>query len=268
MTPLRVVVITQEDPFYIAEFFRAFLSDPRLRGGAVTVTGAWILHTLGQKSRFGLLQKMYGLYGAADLARLIVRYGRKRIAAELFRRAGRGRPVTVAQLLAHAGIPVHESDDINAPAALEALRAERPDVLLSISATQKFSPELLSIPRLGCFNSHSGDLPRFRGMMPTFWTLYEDEPAATVTLHSMAPKLDDGAIWRQERIPLDRSMSLDDVIVATKRLSARMMWTLLDTLASGQPLAFVPNDASRKSYYRFPTAQHAAELRRRGWRLL
>jgi methionyl-tRNA formyltransferase len=150
---------------------------------------------------------------------------------------------------------------------LERLRAQRPDVLMSVSATQKFGGELLSIAPRGCFNSHSGDLPRFRGLMPTFWTLYENEPRATVTVHKMAERIDAGGIWRQSRIPIGPDDSLETVIQRTKRLSASMTWTLFEELDRGD-VALQANDETKKSYYKFPGAKESAELRRRGRRLL
>lgn len=267
MKPLRIVFVTQEDPFYIAEFFRTFFSDPRARSGIVEFAGAWILDTLGQKDSRGLLRRMYGLYGARDVARLAARYAGRKLAAQLHAHFGAGSAVTVAQILRGQGIEVHRCADINARDALEAVAAARPDAIFSISATQKFGAAFLAIPGLGCFNSHSGDLPRFRGMMPTFWTLYENEPNATVTVHRMAAKIDAGEIWRQERIPIASGDSLDDVILATKGLSARMMWDLAEALRSG-PIELRANDESKKHYYKFPTARDSAILRGRGRRLL
>jgi len=265
VTRIRAVVITQEDPFYVAEFFRTF-------GGLAPrpdaeIVGALILDTLGQRTSGGLLRKMHGLYGSLGVVRLASRYARKKIRAVVRDLAGVGPPVMVRQLLADQGIPVEHVADINAPEGLAALRRLRPDVVLSVAATQKFSPEVLAVAAKGCFNTHSGDLPRFRGMMPTFWTLYENEPNATVTVHRMSEKIDAGEIWGQERIPIAPGHSLDDVIIATKRLSASMMARLLGELARGD-VELHENDGSRKSHYRFPTAKDSAELRRRGRRLL
>jgi methionyl-tRNA formyltransferase len=267
VNPLRIVFVTQEDPFYIAEFFRSFFADSRAGSGIAEFPGAWILDTLGQKDSAGLLRRMYGLYGARNVVRLAARYAGRRLRAELHDRAGTGNAVTVQQILRGQGIDVQRCANINGPAALEAVAAARPDTIFSISATQKFGAAFLALPRLGCFNSHSGDLPRFRGMMPTFWTLYENEPNATVTVHKMAPKIDAGEIWRRERIPIGSDDSLDDVILATKRLSARMMWSLVEALREGS-VELQANDESQKRYYKFPTTRDSAILRSRGRRLL
>lgn len=267
MSPVRVVFVTQEDPFYIAEFFRAFLGDARMRTGVVDLVGAHVLDTLGESGQLGLLRKMHGLYGAAGVLRLAGRYARKLALSRLHDALGIGEPVRVEQLLRRAGVPVWKTAHVNAPSVLAQIASLAPDVLFSISATQKFGPELLRLAPRGCFNSHSGALPRFRGMMPTFWTLFEGEPVATVTVHRMAERIDAGEIWRQGTIPIAPEASLDDVIRETKRLSARMMWELSEALAIG-PVPLYANEEAGKSYYRFPTAAHSRELRRRGRRLL
>jgi hypothetical protein len=68
MANLRVVSITQEDPIYVAEFFRAFFAQPVPDGAEVV--GAYILDTRGERSHAGLLRRMYSLYGAAVVVRL------------------------------------------------------------------------------------------------------------------------------------------------------------------------------------------------------
>ena len=71
-----------------------------------------------------------------------------------------------------------------------------------------FLPELLNAPRLGCINVHSGRLPNYRGMMPTFWQMLRGEHVITITVHRMAQKLDAGDVLATQSFPLKRSDSL------------------------------------------------------------
>jgi methionyl-tRNA formyltransferase len=266
MDPLRVVFVTQEDPFYVAEFFRAFIAvSPSIE--PAQVVGTFILDTLGMRKSVGLLKLMHQLYGNLGVIRLAFRYALRCAQIVGYRVASVGKPVSVKQILDAAGFLPRRLSNVNSTEGVDAIRALQPDVILSISASQKFSPAILAIPRLGCFNSHSGDLPRFRGVMPTFWTLYENEPDATVTVHKMAERIDAGEIWSQRRIPIAPTDSLHDVIIATKQLSAKMMVMLIAALAEGE-VKLHANDSSEKRYYKFPKTKDSAELRRRGRKLL
>src|SRR2546429_8962132 len=53
---------------------------------------------------------------------------------------------------------------------LRTLTARGVDVLLSVAAPEIFRrPALMAVPHV--LNVHSGKLPLYRGMMPTFWAL-------------------------------------------------------------------------------------------------
>lgn len=68
------------------------------------------------------------------------------------------------------------------------------DLLCCMGFPRKLPPELLALPRLGCYNFHGGPLPGYRGPDPVFWQIKNQEPCATVTVHRMEPQLDTGAI--------------------------------------------------------------------------
>ena len=58
-------------------------------------------------------------------------------------------------------------------------------------------------------NIHSGRLPKYRGMMPTFWQLLAGEREATITVHEMVPRLDAGAVLGKVEFPLrERTVSI------------------------------------------------------------
>ena len=75
---------------------------------------------------------------------------------------------------------------------------------MSVAAPEIFLPELLNIPRLGYINLHSGRLPSYRGMMPTFWQMLRGEQAITISVHRMAQKLDLGDVLATQSFPLER----------------------------------------------------------------
>jgi polysaccharide deacetylase family protein (PEP-CTERM system associated) len=89
--------------------------------------------------------------------------------------------------------------NVNSSRSREYLASLEPDVFLSIACPQILGEKTLSIPRKGSWNIHSSLLPRNRGMLPTFWSLFHGDPPG-VTMHLMTPKLDAGGILLQKKI--------------------------------------------------------------------
>lgn len=252
MKPLRALVITEADPIYVIEFFEEFLRElPRERIDVAAIAICRAFHEPLHRTA----RRMLSFYGPVDFARLLTRW----IGAKLRRRS-------IANLARRAGFRVIEAGSVNGEEFLREAKAIDPDVIVSVAAPEIFKQPLLSLARLGAINIHSGRLPRYRGMMPTFWQLLHGEPHVTVTIHRMVARLDAGEIVSEERFPLKDRDSLDRVIVGTKRLGGRMMIrTLLDLerlladsrLPEGEP-----------GYFRFPAPGDVRAFRRKGHRML
>jgi len=125
----------------------------------------------------------------------------------------------------------------------------------------------LKIPRLGCVNVHSGRLPAYRGMLPTFWQMLRGERAATVTVHFMADKLDVGDVLATKAIDIQPFDSLDRVIRGAKREGARLLMRVLLDLQAGRARAS-PINMRQAGYFSFPNKKDVQQFRRRGYRLL
>ncbi len=68
---------------------------------------------------------------------------------------------------------------------------------------------IISLPKFGVINSHSGYLPFFRGMNVVEWSLlYNVKP--TITVHMINAKIDEGAILFQKEISCNNSFSIQD----------------------------------------------------------
>src|SRR5207247_4870107 len=108
--------------------------------------------------------------------------------------------------------PIVTQRSVNQPEFIEQVRTIAPDLIVSVAAPEIFKPDLLGIPRLGCINMHSGRLPAYRGMMPTFWQMLRGEPAVTITVHRMAEKLDAGDVLATRLFAIRRRDSVDRAI--------------------------------------------------------
>ncbi len=250
---LRVLVITEDDPLYVIEFFRVFFAEAKaeeLDLLGITVDRAFhepLSRTLNRMLRF---------YGPWDTLRLGLRF-----------LDAKRRGDSIETLAKARGIPVLDTPSVNDPGYIARVRGLAPDVVMSVAGPEIFSPGLLSAARLGCVNIHSGRLPEYRGMMPTFWQLIHGEPAVTVTVHRMVEALDAGDVLATADFPLRPRDSLDRVIRGTKRLGARLFLDVLRDLRAGRAKGR-PLDMSRKGYFRFPSPEDVRAFRRMGHRML
>jgi methionyl-tRNA formyltransferase len=250
---LRVLFVTEDDPIYVLRFFDSFLVEyPREQFDIVGMT----IVAPFRESLAATARRMLSFYGVVGSARLAARFA----AAKLRRRS-------IAALAKREGVPLVSTSSVNDPRYVDRIRELDSDVIVSVAAPEIFRDEVLSAPRLACINLHSGRLPKFRGMMPTFWQMLGGERQATVTVHEMAREVDAGRILGTVECAIHERDSVDRLMTEAKLAGARLMIRVLGELASG---TVVPRalDMSEASYYSFPTRQDARNLLKRGHRLL
>jgi methionyl-tRNA formyltransferase len=267
---MKIIFITQDDPFYIPHFFREFFD--RCAPGAVDVRGIVIQAPLGKKSLGALVRQMLAFYGWRDFLRMGTRFAWHKamnfVAVRLFKGRFPGT-YSLEHFLLKRGIPILHARNVNDPQFVARLASYDLDLVVSVAASQKFKDGVLSVARYGCINVHNSRLPRNRGMLPNFWSLYQydTQPISGMTVHKMNETLDDGPIVLQEDLALDPAESLDGLIVRTKRLNARLILEALSRYRDGEP-PLLPNDSAKATYNGFPTREDVERFRAKGLRLL
>jgi methionyl-tRNA formyltransferase len=267
---MNILFVTQDDPFFIPQFFDEFFA--LLEDDRIHVCGVVIQAPLGTSSLARLTRRMLDFYGWAQFIRVGVRFAACKalnaIAVGLFR--GRFPGVfSLEHFLLKNRVRILRCADVNDPAFVEHLRSLDLDLIVSVAASRKFGTALLGAARHGCINVHNSKLPKNRGMLPNFWSLYnyETEPVSGMTVHAMNDCLDDGPIVLQEELPLDPAESLDRLIARTKRLNARLVLKAIALYRHGTP-PLSPNDRAHATYNAFPTRADVQRFRAKGLKLL
>ncbi len=100
---------------------------------------------------------------------------------------------------------------MNEAVAMQALRADRPDVVL-VFGTGRLRPPVLACCPEGFANLHGGDPEEYRGLDSHLWAIYHrDFEALVTTLHRVNPALDDGEIVLQGALDIRRGMTLPEL---------------------------------------------------------
>jgi methionyl-tRNA formyltransferase len=122
------------------------------------------------------------------------------------RPVGRGKVVTPCPCKASAvasGITeIITPENVNAPEALDQIRAWRPDVIAVVAFGQFLKKSLLDLPLFGCINCHFSLLPKYRGASPVIAALAAGDRLTGVSVMRMGLGMDDGPILLQSYEPI------------------------------------------------------------------
>jgi methionyl-tRNA formyltransferase len=249
---MRTIIITQDEPFAVPILLEELLSRKADHVLAIAVAPP----TSKRESFLQLLRRWWGAFGPAAFARYVLAYARAKL-----------RGPSVKSVARRHGVGVMPAPEVNAPEFLQMLRETEVDLVVSVACPQIFRGELLKLPAEGCINVHSGPLPRYRGQLPTFWVLFNREPATAVTVHFMNDRLDDGPIILQERVPISDNETQASLMRRCKRIGGRLLAQAIELLEAGQ-VTTLPNPSDHATYYSFPTPAQARQFRAEGGRWL
>ena len=261
---MKIEFLTQEDSLYILPFFEEFL---RNYAGEFEITRISCCRAMGKRSRVQLLQELKWLYGVTGLGKLLTQAAAAKAMAMMPRGRNATRHYSIAQLAKAYGIPYEPVANPNQPEFTDALQQRAPELLISVACPYILKEKVLSIPERGCINIHHAPLPRYKGMMPTFWQLYHGEQQLGVTIHYMAAKVDEGDALLQESLPVTPGESLHELIRRSKRHGAHCMAKVVRSLQANEAVP-IQMDHAQGSYFTFPKREEALEFRRRGLRAI
>lgn len=157
--------------------------------------------------------------------------------------------------------------NLNSKDYVQHVREVAPDLIISYSAPQIIKPELLSVPKYGIINVHGALLPDYRGCMPSFWYLYNNEQVGGATVHYMSAEIDDGDICLQGKVDISDCKTMFALMGKTKELGGELVCESIRQIAAGT-LETRPNDTANGSYFTWPTVEQAREFRRKGKKLI
>ena len=262
--PLRKYVFIQNDPFYLPRVL-----DKYLREFGDSTVGVNIQSVAqGKRTVFQTamdLLKMYGpWYFQWKFRRYIVKKLQGRIVNDLL--GSTRRCHTVAAVARKYGVPVDDCADVNSEAFRAMLRDRGVEFIVSISGTQLYKKKLRAQTPYGIVNCHGALLPRYRGLMPSFWTLANGETEGGVSVHYVDRKLDNGPIIVQKRYRIHAHDTLEDIMARGKDLAAEAIIECVRKVEAGNLEDLMPNPEAEMTHFSMPTREDVRRFRRAGHR--
>jgi methionyl-tRNA formyltransferase len=239
---MRIIFLTQDDPFYLGRNIDYLLA--RLPPYAeVVATVVFDVSPFGKRETLReKAKKTYDIFGPGFFLRYGIRFALSKLSPAN----------SVSAVLARYKVPLIEIEGgINKEENLEKLRAYQPDLLVSIAGNQIFKRKLLDLAPLGCLNLHTALLPKYRGLMPSFWVLKNGETQTGVSVFFVDEGIDSGPILVQKPVEIG-TMSQEKLIRVTKKMGMDAILESIEKINSGQ-YELLKNDAAQMTYFSFPT---------------
>ena len=249
---MKIVIITQNDTFYLPSNLKFLLDSLPEKHEIVGVVVA-SASPFGKKETFFKkalkTKKIFGIY-------FFCYYAVKFVFSKLFK-------PSLRKILKNNNIPeINIEGSINSKKNLKTIHSYKPDLLVSILGNQIFKKPLLELAPKGCINLHTALLPKYRGLMPTFWVMKNNEKYTGVSVFFVDEGIDSGPIIVQEKLEIGNSTQ-QSLIIKTKRIGMELILKSIDLIHNNK-VAIIPNDASKKTYYSFPTRKDVLEFRKNG----
>ena len=252
---MRIVVITQDEPFYLAGnlryLFKILPEHSKIVGCVVNEVSPF-----GKKE--GFVQKAKKTYDIFGL-KFFMHYSLKFIRSKL------QRSNKISNVLNDFGInKIVLSKHINHPESVQSIKKYDPDLLISILGNQIFKEPIINLAPKGCLNLHTALLPKYRGLMPTFWVMKNDEEYTGVSVFFVDKGIDSGPIVVQEKVKIGNKTQ-EELIKHTKKIGMESIAKAVDLIEKDQVKLITNNDVE-KTYYSFPERKDVIDFVSKGKR--
>lgn len=167
-------------------------------------------------------------------------------------RRGRGQrlaPSPVEGLARAHGLAVRTPASMKASEEVAAFAALGLDAAVVVAFGQILTAEVLSAPRLGCYNLHASLLPRWRGAAPIHRAVMAGDAETGVSVMRMSEGLDKGPVLVEARTTIGPLDTTGDVHDRLATMGAELMAGTLAAVARGEAIA-VPQSAEGATYAR------------------
>ena len=252
---MRIVILTQDDPFYLGKNID-FLVKNMPKEAEIVGTVLFDVSPFGKRESFlDKMKKTYDVFGFKFFAYYSFKFLKSKLNAAN----------SVAKVLAKHNIPLIQIEgSINSKENRKRLKEYEPDLLISIGGNQIFKRPLLDLATHGCLNLHTALLPKYRGLMPSFWVLKNKEKFTGVSVFFVDEGIDSGEILVQKKVEIG-NRSQEELIKHTKQIGMESIIECVELIQKGG-YNLIPNPAEEMTYFSFPTRKDVKEFYKAGKR--
>ena len=245
---MKITYLTTDDPIYLPAFFDRTLS----RYGKETLAVCVVPPLYKNQTTLQAALRYYRTFGFMATLGLAIRTALAKV-----------RRQSIASACKKHGVKDEAVPDVNAEKFQQHLRETGTDLLVSVSCPQIFKKPLIELPELGCLNIHGAILPHYRGVLPSFWMLANQEKNAGVSIYYVNEKIDAGELCGQRIFEISPGESLDNFITRSKAIAADLLLEVFGKIKDGT-VTRTPLNLAEGSYYSWPDKGAVSRFRANG----
>jgi len=258
---MNVVIITQNEPFYIPKMIDVLIKN---MGENYTITGVTILNPHRKnKNMIHWVKERLTVYSYWEMLLAAFAFFWCILNKKIYKTNSH---YSVESIVVKNKLKLIESNDINSQEYIAALKQMETDIVISISCPQLFESGILGAAKIACVNAHGTLLPRHRGVFGSWWTLFKNDKEGGSTIHTMELKLDAGEIVWQKSFHVENDDTQFSIAYKTKRDMAFGLVEVLKMYKSGNKTVILPKYES--SYHRAPSKELGNEFHGMGKRVI
>ena len=246
---MKIVLITQRDPFFLAENID-FLLKQMCNHSQVVGCVVFDVAPFGKKkSILQQAKETFDTFGSAFFLRYSWLY--------FINKFNPDKNIEVV-LKKHKVPIIHLEKSINDPKSIDKIKSFDPALLISVAGNQIFKKPIIELAPKGCLNLHTALLPKYRGLMPTFWVMKNNEKETGVSIFFVDEGIDSGPIIVQKKVEIgNRSQS--ELIKHTKLLGMEGIIEAVNKIHTGK-YDLIPNPEEELTYFSKPTSADVREF--------
>ncbi|HFU74941.1 MAG TPA: formyl transferase [Arcobacter sp.] len=252
---MKIVIITQDEPFYLVDNLKYLVENlpnhSKIVGCVVNEVSPF-----GKKETFfQKVKKTYDVFGL----NFFLYYSFKFLKSKL------NTSENITSFLEKNDIDkITLTKPINNEESVQIIKEYQPDLLVSILGNQIFKEPIINLAPKGCINLHTALLPKYRGLMPSFWVLKNDEKYTGVSVFFVDEGIDSGPIIVQEKVEIG-NRTQEELIIHTKKLGMDAIIKSIN-LIENDSVVLIENNDDEMTYYSFPTREDVNLFLQRGKR--
>jgi len=255
---MNVVVITMDSPLYGTPLAnKVFENSPK----DINYSGIIVVPSIPQKfSNLNYVKHEINIFGYLQFFKFILTYFKTKI-----KNFFNNKIKSLNQIAKEKEIPIIRTNTLKSEYLLNKIRKLSPDVILTLSSFLILEKDILEIPKLCTVNLHTSMLPKYRGILPSFWCLLNQEKESAVTVHYMNVEIDAGDIIRQDFFNIEQMKSIQEMHEKILEIAPNtIVQSLIDI--KNNTVHPVKNPKSESTYFSFPTKEDGKKFRRLGYK--
>lgn len=247
---MKIVIITQDNPLYIAESIERLIKKLRSTN---QIVGCIVADPspFGKKESFkDKALNTYRIFGV----NFFIYYSIKYLVNKFLKRKN------LTKILVNNSIKnISLNHSVNHPDSINKIKKLKPDLMISLAGNEIFKKEFINIPPKGCLNLHTALLPKYRGLMPTFWALKNDEEYTGVSVFFVDEGIDSGDIIIQKKLKIGAKTQAQ-LIKETKKLGVDAIVEAVNAINKNN-VNIIKNDDRDMTYFSFPTKKDVKDFK-------